>query len=127
MSFRAAYYSFPPTPRAGRSYHVKAVATLADDDRTVVARELAFATGALEVDSADAARVVGLLGQIPLPRCDGLEGVDGDLHAGWLAMSLLGGSCELEGGWCTGVPVSSAGVSVGTPIYPHPHVPHGCL
>lgn len=69
---------------------MKAVATFADDDRTVVARELAFATRALEVDSADAARVVGLFGQIPFPRRDGLEGADGDLHAGG---ELVG--CEL--------------------------------
>lgn len=47
------------------AYHVKAVPALADDNRTVVARELAFATGAFEVYTADTACVVGLFGQIP--------------------------------------------------------------
>ena len=62
------------------AYHVKAVPALADDDGTVIARELAFATGAFEVYAADTARVVGLFGQIPFPGGHGAEGVDGDLH-----------------------------------------------
>ena len=62
------------------AYHVKAVPALADDNRTVVARELAFATGAFEVYTADTACVVGLFGQIPFPGGHGAEGVDGDFH-----------------------------------------------
>jgi hypothetical protein len=61
---------------------VKAVPALADDDGTVIARELAFATGALEVYAADTACVVGLFGQIPFPGGHGAEGVDGDFHVG---------------------------------------------
>lgn len=63
---------------------MKAVPTLADDDGAVIARELAFATGAFEVYAADTARVVGLFGQIPFPGGHGAEGVDGDLHGGGL-------------------------------------------
>ena len=66
------------------AYHVKAVPALADDDGTVIARELAFATGAFEVYAADTACVVGLFGQIPFPGGHGAEGVDGDLHGGGL-------------------------------------------
>jgi hypothetical protein len=64
------------------AYHVKAVPALADDDGTVIARELAFATGAFEVYAADTARVVGLFGQIPFPGGHGAEGVDGNFHGG---------------------------------------------
>jgi hypothetical protein len=64
------------------TYHVKAVPALADDNRTVIARELAFATGAFEVDAADTAGVVGLFRQIPFPGGYCSEGVDGDLHLG---------------------------------------------
>ena len=64
------------------TYHVKAVPALANDNGTVIARELAFATGALEVYAADTACVVGLFGQIPFPGGDGAEGVDGDFHVG---------------------------------------------
>ena len=53
---------------------------LADNDGTVVARVLAFATGALEVYAADTACVVGLFGQIPFPGGYRAEGVDGDFH-----------------------------------------------
>ena len=63
-----------------RAYHVKAVPALADDDGTVIARELAFATGAFEVYAADTACVVGLFGQIPFPGGHGANGVDGDFH-----------------------------------------------
>ena len=68
-----------------RTYHVKAVPALANDDGAVVARELAFATGALEVYAADTAGVVGLFGQIPFPGGHGAEGVDGDFHGGGVA------------------------------------------
>lgn len=61
---------------------MKAVPALADDNGTVIARELAFATGALEVDAADTACVVGLFGQIPFPGGDCTERVDGDFHVG---------------------------------------------
>jgi hypothetical protein len=40
------------------TYHVEAMSALAHYDRTVIARELALATCALEVDSTDTARVV---------------------------------------------------------------------
>jgi hypothetical protein len=46
---------------------------LADDDRTIITRELAFATGAFEVYAADTACVVGFFRQIPFPGGDGLE------------------------------------------------------
>jgi hypothetical protein len=59
---------------------VEAVPALADDDGTVIARELAFTTSAFEVYAADTACVVGLFGQIPLPGGHGAEGVDGDFH-----------------------------------------------
>jgi hypothetical protein len=61
---------------------VKAVPALAYDDGTIIAGELAFATGALEVYAADTACVVGLFGQIPFPGGHGAERVDGDLHGG---------------------------------------------
>ena len=64
------------------TYHVKAVPALADDNGTVVARELAFATGALEVYAADTAGIVGLFWEIPFPGGHGAEGVDGDFHCG---------------------------------------------
>ena len=41
-----------------KTYHVEAMPALAHYDGTVVARELALATCAFEVDSADTARVV---------------------------------------------------------------------
>lgn len=56
------------------------MSALADYDRTVIARELAFATGAFEVYAADTAGVIGLFRQIPFPGGDGFEGVDGDFH-----------------------------------------------
>ena len=59
---------------------MKAMPTLADYDRTIVSWKLALATRALEVDTADTAGIVGLLGQIPFPGGDGAEGVDGDFH-----------------------------------------------
>jgi hypothetical protein len=43
---------------ANRTYHVEAMSALAHYYGTVIARELAFATCAFEVDSADTARVV---------------------------------------------------------------------
>lgn len=52
----------------------------ADDNGTVITGELAFATGAFEVYTADTARVVGFFGQIPLPGGYRSEGVDGDFH-----------------------------------------------
>ena len=55
--------------------------TFADNNRTIVSGELAFAASAFEVDSADTARIVGLFGQIPFPGGDGAEGVDGDFHS----------------------------------------------
>lgn len=64
------------------TYHVKAVPALAYDDGTVIARELAFATGAFEVYAADTACVVGLFRQVPFPGGNGAEGVDGDFHLG---------------------------------------------
>ena len=50
-----------------RTYHVETMPALAHDNGTVVARELAFATGAFEVYTADTACVVRLFGQIPFP------------------------------------------------------------
>lgn len=70
----------PTSVARDRTYHVKAVPTLADDNGAVIARELAFATGALEVYAADTACVVGLFGQIPFPGGDCTERVDGDFH-----------------------------------------------
>ena len=64
------------------TYHVKAVPALADDDGAVIARELAFATGAFEVYTADTACVVGLFRQVPFPGGHGAERVDGDFHIG---------------------------------------------
>jgi len=64
------------------TYHVKAVSALANDDRAVIARELAFATGAFEVYTADTACVVGLFRQIPFPGGHGAERIDGDFHFG---------------------------------------------
>ena len=61
---------------------MKAAPALADDDGAVIARELAFATGAFEVHAADTACVVGFFGQIPLPGGHRPEGVDGDFHGG---------------------------------------------
>jgi hypothetical protein len=61
---------------------VKTMSALSHYDGTVVARELALATCAFEVDSADTACVVRFFGQIPLPSCHGSEGVDRDLHRG---------------------------------------------
>ena len=72
-----------------RAYHVKAVPTLADDDGAVIARELAFATGAFEVYAADTACIVGLFGKIPFPGGHGAEGVDGDFHCGDLKGCLV--------------------------------------
>ncbi|KAM0717625.1 hypothetical protein Q7P37_007477 [Cladosporium fusiforme] len=72
-----------------RTYRVKAMPALADYDGAVIARELAFAACAFEVDAADATCVVGLLGQVPLPGCHGSEGVDGDLHCGDASRSLV--------------------------------------
>ena len=68
---------------------MKAVPALANDNGTVIARELAFATGALEVHAADTASVVGLFGQIPFPGGHGAEGVDGDFHCGDLKGCLV--------------------------------------
>ena len=62
------------------TYHVEAMSAFADDNRTVIAGELAFATGAFEVYAADTACVVGFFGQIPFPGGHRSEGVDGDLH-----------------------------------------------
>lgn len=59
---------------------MEAMRTLTDHDGTIIARELAFRTCALEVDSANAARVVSALGQIPLPLSDGSKSCDRDLH-----------------------------------------------
>jgi hypothetical protein len=55
---------------------------LAYYDRTVIARELALATGAFEVYAADTAGVVRLFGQVPFPGGNGSEGVDGDFRCG---------------------------------------------
>ena len=63
-----------------KPYHVKAMPAFAYDDGTVIARELAFATGAFEVYAADTAGVVGLFRQIPFPGRYCSEGVDGDFH-----------------------------------------------
>jgi hypothetical protein len=64
---------------------METMSAFAHYDGTVVARELAFATCAFEVDSADTACVVRFLVQIPLPSCHGSEGVDCDLHCGsWM-------------------------------------------
>jgi hypothetical protein len=72
---------------------------LADDDGAVIARELAFATGALEVYAADTACVVGFFGQIPFPGGHRAEGVDGDFHLGVLICGNLSNStcCDLLG------------------------------
>jgi hypothetical protein len=66
---------------------------LSHDDGTVIARELALATGALEVYAADTACVVGLFGQIPFPGGDSAEGVDGDFHLG---VMLCGDLCKFS-------------------------------
>jgi hypothetical protein len=55
---------------------------LAYYDRTVIAGELAFATGAFEIHAADTAGIVGLFGEIPFPGGDGFEEVDSDFHCG---------------------------------------------
>jgi hypothetical protein len=79
---------------------VKTMPALAYYDRTVIARELAFATGAFEVHAADTAGVVGLFGQIPFPGGDGFEGVDGDFHCGDWRGCRERGSCEINGSCC---------------------------
>jgi hypothetical protein len=74
--------NFPSLLICDNTYHVKAMSALAYYDRTVIARELAFATGSFEVYAADTAGVIGLFGEIPFPGGDGFERVDGDFHDG---------------------------------------------
>ena len=54
VSFKPA----PSLPNQDKTYHVEAMPALAHYDGTVIAGELALATCAFEVDSADTARVV---------------------------------------------------------------------
>ena len=48
----------------------------------VIAGILALGACALELHAADAAGVVGVFGEIPLPLCDGVVDGEGDFHAG---------------------------------------------
>jgi hypothetical protein len=79
---------WPTTARRGRRgvVVVSKEAQLGDreedghTDGAFFAGELALGASAFEVDSADSARVVGVLGKIPLPGRDGVVARDGDLH-----------------------------------------------
>jgi hypothetical protein len=55
---RVSFEISSSTPNRKATYHMEAMSAFAHYDGTVVARELALATCAFEVDSADTARVV---------------------------------------------------------------------
>lgn len=59
---------------------MKAVRTLANDNRTVIARVFAFRACSFKVDATDATSVIRVLGEMPFPGCDRLERRDGDFH-----------------------------------------------
>ena len=51
-------------------------------DRTVITRILALCACAFEFDATDAARVVGVFGEVPFPFGNGVVGGESDLHVG---------------------------------------------
>jgi hypothetical protein len=55
---RVSFNNSSSTPNRKATYHVETMPAFAHYDGTVIARELALATCAFEVDSADTARVV---------------------------------------------------------------------
>ena len=58
--------------------HMKDMFTLAGQNRTVVARDVALGTAAIKGHTADSTDVV--VGDIPFPDCHGVDAFEFDLH-----------------------------------------------